>query len=69
MAPEYGATMGYFPIDSRTMEYLRTTGRDESHVQLIEKYLREQDMFVKYDGSQRDPTYSGEVMSLDLSKV
>mmetsp|Transcript_25826 Transcript_25826/g.18284 ORF Transcript_25826/g.18284 Transcript_25826/m.18284 type:complete len:241 (+) Transcript_25826:469-1191(+) len=41
MAPEYGATMGYFPIDERTMEYLRLTGRDEGHVQLIEKYLRE----------------------------
>ena len=51
MAPEYGATMGYFPIDDRTIEYLRLTGREESHVQLIEKYLREQDMFVKHDGS------------------
>ena len=69
MAPEYGATMGYFPIDNRTMEYLRTTGRDESHVQLIEKYLRQQDLFVKYDGSQPDPDYSGEVMQLDLSTV
>ena len=50
MAPEYGATMGYFPIDERTMEYLRLTGRDEGHVQLIEKYLRQQGMFVTYDG-------------------
>ena len=41
MAPEYGATMGYFPIDNRTIEYLRLTGRDESHVQLVEKYLRQ----------------------------
>ena len=40
MAPEYGATMGYFPVDNRTIEYLRLTGRDESHVQLVEKYLR-----------------------------
>lgn len=69
MAPEYGATMGYFPIDSNTMDYLRMTGRDEGHVQLIEKYLRQQDLFVKYDGSQPDPNYSGEVMELDLSKV
>ena len=68
MAPEYGATMGYFPVDKRTMEYLRLTGRDESHVQLIEKYLRQQDMFVTYDG-RPDPTYSGEVMELDLSTV
>lgn len=69
MAPEYGATMGYFPIDERTMEYLRLTGRDESHVQLIEKYLREQGLFVKHDGSQPDPTYSGDVMHLDLGSV
>ena len=69
MAPEYGATMGYFPIDDRTMEYLRLTGRDEGHVQLIEKYLRQQDLFVKHDGSQPDPTYSGDVMELDLSQV
>ena len=46
MAPEYGATMGYFPIDSRTLEYLRLTGRDESKVQMIEKYLREQGLFI-----------------------
>lgn len=69
MAPEYGATMGYFPIDSNTMDYLRMTGRDEGHVQLIEKYLRQQDLFVKYDGSQPDPDYSGDVMELDLGSV
>lgn len=69
MAPEYGATMGYFPIDDRTMEYLRVTGRNETDVQLMEKYLREQDLFVKHDGSQADPTYSGEIMSLDLGTV
>jgi aconitate hydratase len=69
MAPEYGATMGYFPIDYRTIEYLRLTGRDEGHVQLIEKYLRQQGMFVTYDGSQEDPVYSGETMHLDLASV
>ena len=69
MAPEYGATMGYFPIDDRTMEYLRLTGRDEGHVQLIEKYLRQQGMFVTYDGSQTEPVYSGDVMNLDLGSV
>jgi aconitate hydratase len=41
MAPEYGATMGYFPIDSKTMDFLRLSGRDEAKVQTIEKYLRE----------------------------
>jgi aconitate hydratase len=69
MAPEYGATMGYFPIDERTVEYLRLTGREEGHVQMIEKYLREQGMFVTYDGTQPDPSYSGEVMELDLASV
>lgn len=51
MAPEYGATMGYFPIDGKTLDYLRLTGRDEAKVQTIEKYLREQNLFIKYDGS------------------
>ena len=68
MAPEYGATMGYFPVDARTIEYLRLTARDESHVQLIEKYLRQQEMFVTYDG-RPDPVYSGDLMQLDLSSV
>jgi aconitate hydratase len=69
MAPEYGATMGYFPIDKQTIDYLRLTGRDEGQVQLIEQYLREQDMFVKHDGSQPDPVYSGDIMELDLRSV
>jgi aconitate hydratase len=69
MAPEYGATMGYFPIDDRTLEYMKLTGRDSGHVQLVEKYLRQQGMFVKHDGSQADPTYSGDVMKLDLASV
>jgi aconitate hydratase len=69
MAPEYGATMGYFPIDDRTIEYLNLTGRDSGHVQLIEKYLKQQGMFVKHDGSQADPTYSGDIMHLDLASV
>jgi aconitate hydratase len=69
MAPEYGATMGYFPIDSNTIEGMRLTGRDEAHVQLVEKYLKEQDMFVLHDGEQADPVYSGEIMHLDLGSV
>lgn len=69
MAPEYGATMGYFPIDSKTMDFLRLSGRDENKVQVIEKYLREQGLFVKYDGTQQDPIYSGDIMELDLSSV
>ena len=41
MAPEYGATVGFFPIDERTLDYLRLTGRDEHKVKLIEAYLKE----------------------------
>lgn len=69
MAPEYGATMGYFPIDRQTIDYLRLTGREEGQVELIEQYLREQGMFVKHDGSQQDPVYSGDVIQLDLASV
>ena len=41
MAPEYGATIGYFPIDNQTLNYLRLTGREEQRVKEIEHYLRE----------------------------
>jgi len=69
MAPEYGATMGYFPMDEQTMKYLRLTGRPEDSIKYIEAYLRAQGLFRQYDGSQIDPTYSGEVIELDLGKV
>ena len=45
MAPEYGATMGFFPIDEKSLEYLRLTGRDESKIALIKDYLSEQGLF------------------------
>jgi aconitate hydratase len=69
MAPEYGATMGYFPIDKQTIDYLRLTGRDEKNIQMIEQYLRAQNMFVKHDGSQPDPVYSGDIIDLDLGSI
>ena len=69
MAPEYGATMGYFPIDSQTVDYLHQTGRPKGQIETIESYLKEQGMFVKHDGSQPDPVYSGEVMELDLASI
>ena len=62
MSPEYGATMGYFPIDEKTLDYLKMTGRDEHKVKYIEQYLREQGLFRVYDGSQTDPYYSGDIM-------
>ncbi len=69
MAPEYGATCGYFPVDSKTIDYLKLTSRKSEQIDLVEKYLRAQGMFRLYDGSQTNPTYSGDVMSLDLGSV
>jgi len=63
MGPEYGATMGYCPIDEKTIEYLRLTGRDEAHIDTIEKYAKEQTMW--YDS---EPEYT-DTLELDLSTV
>jgi aconitate hydratase len=51
MAPEYGATMGYFPIDMQTIEYLNMTGRNADRVALVEAYLKAQGLFRVYDGT------------------
>ena len=45
MAPEYGATMGFFPIDVETLRYLRRTGRTDAEVELVERYTKEQGLF------------------------
>ena len=45
MAPEYGATMGFFPIDAETLAYLRLTGREKAQVELVERYTKEQGLF------------------------
>jgi aconitate hydratase len=66
MAPEYGATMGYFPVDRETLNYLRLIGRDEDQVSLVEAYYKAQDMFM--EGNSPDPYYS-DLVELDLSKV
>jgi aconitate hydratase len=49
MAPEYGATMGFFPVDDETLKFLRFTGRSESHIDLIERYLKTQGLFRTKD--------------------
>ena len=66
MAPEYGATMGFFPVDEETLKYLRLTGRPESHVKLVEKYTKEQGLF-RTDATP-DPVFS-DTLELDLSTV
>lgn len=66
MAPEYGATMGFFPVDQRTLDYLRFTGRHESLVRLVETYCKENALFRTDDTP--DPEYS-DTLELDLSTV
>ncbi len=66
MSPEYGATCAIFPIDEVTLDYLRFTGRDEHHVDLVEAYAREQGMFHMTGGVE--PVFS-ETIELDLSTV
>ena len=51
MAPEYGATMGYFPIGDQTIDFLKMTGRDHHNVAFTEAYLKAQGLFRTYDGS------------------
>ncbi len=64
MAPEYGATCGFFPIDARTLDYARMTGRDEAQLALIEDYARANQLWR--DTAQAAPAYS-RVIDIDLS--
>jgi aconitate hydratase len=66
MAPEYGATCGYFPIDAETLRYLAETGREPDRVALVEAYARAQGLF-RETGSP-DPVFS-DTLALDLSTV
>ncbi|HXH30291.1 MAG TPA: aconitate hydratase AcnA [Bacteriovoracaceae bacterium] len=65
MAPEYGATCGFFPIDEKTIEFLRFTGRDEERVQLVEAYAKEQGL---WRDDTKDPVFT-ENLELDLASV
>jgi aconitate hydratase len=66
MAPEYGATMGFFPVDDETLNYLRRTGRTAEEVDLVERYYKEQGMFRTANSPQ--PMFSN-TLELDLSTV
>jgi len=66
MAPEYGATVGFFPVDDETLRYLRLTGRDPQQVDLVERYCKEQGLF-RTSGAP-EPEYS-QVLDLDLGTV
>ncbi len=66
MAPEYGATVGFFPVDEATLDYLRQTGRSEEHIRLCEAYLRAQGLF--WTPEQPEPVFN-ETVELDLGAV
>ncbi|PPB79995.1 aconitate hydratase [Albidovulum inexpectatum] len=65
MAPEYGATCGFFPVDQETLRYLRQTGRDEARIALVEAYAKENGM---WRGPDYEPVYSS-TLELDMSTV
>ena len=56
MAPEYGATCGFFPVDDVTLEYMRLSGRDQEHISNVESYCKAQSMW--YDPSFPEPEYT-----------
>jgi len=66
MAPEYGATMGFFPVDAETLNYLRRTGRTDAEVALVERYTKEQALF-RTDETP-DPEFT-DTLALDLNTV
>ena len=66
MAPEYGATMGFFPVDEETLKYLRLSGRSEHQVKLVEAYTRAQGLFRTSETP--DPVFT-DTLELDLSTV
>jgi aconitate hydratase len=65
MSPEYGATMGFFPVDKMTLDYLKLTGRNEELVQLVETYTKEQGLFRTDDTS---PVFT-DTLELDMNTV
>ncbi|XP_072040260.1 cytoplasmic aconitate hydratase-like isoform X4 [Amphiura filiformis] len=68
MCPEYGATVGFFPVDKNSLAYLRQTAREEDKVKYIEAYLKANHMFRDFTNANEDPIFS-EVVELDLGSV
>jgi len=66
MSPEYGATIGYFPVDDATLDYLRLTGRSEEQVALVEAYCKEQCLFR--ESSAPDPVFT-DVVEIDMGRI
>ncbi|XP_078577373.1 cytoplasmic aconitate hydratase-like isoform X2 [Branchiostoma floridae x Branchiostoma japonicum] len=68
MCPEYGATVGYFPVDDMSMVYLRQTNRDEKKLVYIEAYLKACNMYRDFNNTDQDPNFS-QIVELDLATV
>merc|ERR1712013_705507 len=68
MCPEYGATVGFFPVDSRSLDYLKQTSRDAKVIAYVEKYMETVGMLRDFSLTEQDPTFSS-VHELDLSTV
>jgi aconitate hydratase len=66
MAPEYGATCGFFPIDGKTLDYMRLTGRDEENIALVEAYAKAQGFWLDVDAA--DPIFT-DTLELDMGAV
>lgn len=69
MCPEYGATIAFFPVDRRTLEYMNMTGRPQEHIEIIETYLREQNLFRLNTSNKSEMINYSETVSLDLGSV
>ncbi|XP_024971811.1 aconitate hydratase 1 isoform X2 [Cynara cardunculus var. scolymus] len=68
MSPEYGATMGFFPVDHVTLQYLKLTGRSDEMISMIESYLRANKLFMDYSQPEREMVFSSH-LKLDLQDV
>ncbi|MBT2575162.1 aconitate hydratase AcnA [Bacillus sp. ISL-51] len=66
MAPEYGATCGFFPVDDEALAYLRLTGRDEEQIDVVEAYCRNNGLFFTPDAEE--PSFT-DIVEIDLSKI
>jgi len=68
MCPEYGATVGFFPVDDMSIQYLRQSGRDDDRIDFVQSYLKANKMYRDYNNSDEDPIFT-EIVELDLGSV
>lgn len=68
MAPEFGATCGFFPVDNETLNYMRLTSRDEDQIRLTEEYAKQQGLWVDYTNYSNNSVYT-DTLELELSEV